>query len=395
MSRYFGRMIKGKLDGPISNQDSNGNKFRGTFVNGVKSTDWTQVYDVPATPAPIADESLELFLKRKDAEITSAYQSCLASFQGSSKEQLRIAQRAWIEFSNKDEAAAGLAGSRRGLTHDELVREAAKEVEARTQELRSFFTLPNQDIVACQRDYEAGERDLTTVYEQVLVTLARDEQEKLQEAERSWRDFQQKSANSHLADASGRAPVWDRVVIGRRRTEELREFYLHRLAGQGPPSVPTSPLPTAAPVAAAPVAPPNGPDQLDARAAIEAELTRIEDEWESAYARHDPAIAAPFLSDTIISLGIDGRTRNKTELLADIADRNVRYTSARNENVQVHLQGPTTALVTGVAVETGTDRRGKAFNRRLTYADRFSKIDGRWQCTWARVQKAATPPLTR
>src|SRR4030095_995727 len=48
ISRYTGRMVNGKFNGAVTNEDASGKKFRGTFVNGVKSADWTQVYDAHA-----------------------------------------------------------------------------------------------------------------------------------------------------------------------------------------------------------------------------------------------------------------------------------------------------------------------------------------------------------
>lgn len=240
MTRYWGRMIRGKLEGLVTNEDASGKKFRGTFINGLKTGDWAPATDVPSGPAYTEGESLHDFLKRKDTEITGAYQACLASLKGSGQENLRIAQRAWIVFSNKNEAAAGLAGGRRGLTREELIREAAREVEARTEQLRSFFTLPNQDLSACQRDLDAAERGPTAMFQQALATLAHDEQEKLREAQRAWIEFREKSAGSHSGDVTGRASVWNRVVIDRRRTEELRDFYVNRLAGRAPATPPPS-----------------------------------------------------------------------------------------------------------------------------------------------------------
>jgi WD40 repeat protein len=40
-TRYTGRMVHGKLDGAVTNEDANGKKFHGTFSNGVKSADWS------------------------------------------------------------------------------------------------------------------------------------------------------------------------------------------------------------------------------------------------------------------------------------------------------------------------------------------------------------------
>jgi hypothetical protein len=36
-------MVAGKWNGVVENEDANGKKFRGTYVNGNKSTDWVQV----------------------------------------------------------------------------------------------------------------------------------------------------------------------------------------------------------------------------------------------------------------------------------------------------------------------------------------------------------------
>ena len=259
MSRYTGRMTRGRLDGVVTNRDASGATYRGTYVSGTKSGDWQQIPAEAVGGAAPPRESLGAFLKRREAEIVAAYQSVLASHEGAAKEKVRIAQRAWIVFSNKNEAAAGLAGGRRGLTRVELIREAASEVEARTLELRNFFSLPNQDLAACRRDFEVAEREQGAVFQKVIATLAPDEVEKLNDAQRAWVDFREKSAESHAADPSGRAPLWDRVIINRRRAQELQSFYLTRISGgpaQPPPSyAESSATPQSAPTADSPPSP--------------------------------------------------------------------------------------------------------------------------------------------
>jgi len=41
-NRYTGKMVRGKLDGAVTNEDASGKKFHGTFINGVKSADWSR-----------------------------------------------------------------------------------------------------------------------------------------------------------------------------------------------------------------------------------------------------------------------------------------------------------------------------------------------------------------
>jgi hypothetical protein len=56
VSRYTGRMIRGKLNGPVTNVDANGGTFRGTFVNGSKSADWAQGTDKGQSTKPAPTE---------------------------------------------------------------------------------------------------------------------------------------------------------------------------------------------------------------------------------------------------------------------------------------------------------------------------------------------------
>jgi uncharacterized protein YecT (DUF1311 family) len=165
-----------------------------------------------------------------DAQLTSAYKNCLDTFPPKQKEKLRAAQRAWITFSNKDEAAAELAGRRRGLSTEDLDREGISEVIARTNQLKRYLAPPPGDLQSCKRDLQRAEQDLMTVYQQSLQSLALDEQPKLREAQRSWIEYRDKDARARISDPTGRAPVWAAVLLARRRAEELQIFYLDRLA---------------------------------------------------------------------------------------------------------------------------------------------------------------------
>jgi len=45
-SRYYGTMVRGRLNGFVTNQDADGKRFQGTYVNGNKSSDWSEVTEV-------------------------------------------------------------------------------------------------------------------------------------------------------------------------------------------------------------------------------------------------------------------------------------------------------------------------------------------------------------
>jgi hypothetical protein len=52
-SRYSGKMVRGKFDGPVVNVDANGKTFHGRFVNGSKAGDWL----AGPAPTPTPDQS--------------------------------------------------------------------------------------------------------------------------------------------------------------------------------------------------------------------------------------------------------------------------------------------------------------------------------------------------
>ena len=90
-------------------------------------------------------------------ELTVAYQNCLGSFPDNLKEQLRIAQRAWIVFDNKNEAAFAAVGKPRGMSAEDLDCAGLPETVARAEILRTYFTGPNEDAAAFRRDLEQAE----------------------------------------------------------------------------------------------------------------------------------------------------------------------------------------------------------------------------------------------
>jgi hypothetical protein len=49
-------MVKGKLEGAVTNVDPDGTKYQGIFLNGVKTGDWAQVEDYRRIPTPVEKE---------------------------------------------------------------------------------------------------------------------------------------------------------------------------------------------------------------------------------------------------------------------------------------------------------------------------------------------------
>src|SRR5205809_1698954 len=111
-------MVTGKLNGLVTNEDSDGKKFRGTYVNGKQSSDWAQVSATTEAPISTASsapqaESVELLAAASTGYINYAW----AGMGDSTAMMLRIVnktEREWhveIEVGTKLEPSDGNAQS--------------------------------------------------------------------------------------------------------------------------------------------------------------------------------------------------------------------------------------------------------------------------------------------
>lgn len=134
---------------------------------------WLNVAAACILGLSVQAELSESDFKEADAALNTAYQECLRVFPRRSKERLRVAQRAWITFTEKDETAEAFIGARAAIARDDLDRDALAEVAARTEQLKSFFVLPNQDIKSCRDEWQKAERELTIAYQTAMAGARR------------------------------------------------------------------------------------------------------------------------------------------------------------------------------------------------------------------------------
>ena len=182
------------------------------------------------------DPAFQARLASSGKELNTVYQACLAKFVPNMKEQLRIAQRAWIVFDNKNEAAFAAIGKRRGMSEEDLDRVEIVETEARTEILRTYFIIPNEDLAALRRYLEQAEVELAAVYKQCIASLNKEDEQKLREVERAWIEYRDKDMRAQAGDPSGRAAVWTSVRLARRRSAQMRAFYLQPAASAPAPA---------------------------------------------------------------------------------------------------------------------------------------------------------------
>jgi hypothetical protein len=104
----------------------------------------------------------------------------------------------------------------------------------------------------------------------------------------------------------------------------------------------------------------------------------LENKWTESQKTNNPDMLAPDLSDKLVLISWDGKTMNKTEVLADA--KATKYTSVEIRDVRVTVFGDT-AIATGDFFGKGTDSSGKALDEHSRWVDTWVKMpNAKWQC---------------
>ncbi len=89
------------------------------------------------------------------------------------------------------------------------------------------------------------------------------------------------------------------------------------------------------------------------------------------------------MADDFIGTSSSGKQGDKATLLAEAKRDNNTYTAAVSSDMTVRLFGPSVAVVTGTAKETGKTKSGKTFTHRYRFTDTWMERNGEWQCVAA------------
>jgi serine/threonine protein kinase len=117
------------------------------------------------------------------------------------------------------------------------------------------------------------------------------------------------------------------------------------------------------------------------KSAIEAKLIELESKSEASVISHDPSFVQTYLADDYRGVSSKGTVMSKSDLIAGVKEDTDIYESVTNQDVNVQVNSPTMAVVTGVSHEKGRSKAGNVFNRRFRWTDTWIERDGRWQCT--------------
>jgi ketosteroid isomerase-like protein len=113
----------------------------------------------------------------------------------------------------------------------------------------------------------------------------------------------------------------------------------------------------------------------------EAALRALEAKWDTATLKGDAATLGSILADGFVSTDSDGTVRTKAEIVSELRAGNIRYASAKTDDVKVALYGDA-AVVTG-RWEGRYTFRGAAKHLRERYTNFYVRLNGRWRCVAA------------
>ncbi len=107
-------------------------------------------------------------------------------------------------------------------------------------------------------------------------------------------------------------------------------------------------------------------------------LYYLEHEWNDADIHGDVAwFERTYADDATDVSSRTGIVQSKAEVIADVKAQKSKLNSAELSGLHARVDGPV-GVVTGINHVKGTDDKGVAFDRTVSFTDTFVKRDGRW-----------------
>jgi uncharacterized protein YecT (DUF1311 family) len=173
--------------------------------------------------------------READQDLNASYKAAMQELTPGAREKLRIAQRAWLAFVEKNSAAMRVAARGLGVSSARCEELEVKEVENRAADFN--YSKESSAPEEIKGHYQRVDADLNAVYARCLSTLSPEAQAPLREAQRAWVTYR---------DANRAFGVEFLAGLTVRRADQLSDFYIEST---------TAPLNTSRPKAEA--SPPN------------------------------------------------------------------------------------------------------------------------------------------
>jgi uncharacterized protein YecT (DUF1311 family) len=171
------------------------------------------------SPALLAQSEGHLRAQAKNAEdeLNRTYQQLMSALPPPARAQLRVAERAWLEFTTLNSAAFGATAQIRGLPPAALQQWEIMEVRSRTGQLQMAALKFNATGRTVASDFRNADVALNAVYQRCLAALSPPEVTLLRAAQRAWVAFR---------SASGGFDARIPLAITANRSAQLQGFYL-------------------------------------------------------------------------------------------------------------------------------------------------------------------------
>ena len=169
--------------------------------------------------APLHSAQSEDAFSRADAELTATYKQALTALNPGPQELLRKAERAWITFSDKNEAVLKALRSKGLMTQETEDSATIAEVQTRSRHLQTFFVRIPRLAGNPQAEWQMQDQQLEKVYAECRNRLGQGDQILLRDAERAWivyRDLDGVAANAMGDLVSGIAAAAKADLTGTR-----------------------------------------------------------------------------------------------------------------------------------------------------------------------------------
>ncbi|MFL6590507.1 MAG: nuclear transport factor 2 family protein [Chthoniobacterales bacterium] len=116
--------------------------------------------------------------------------------------------------------------------------------------------------------------------------------------------------------------------------------------------------------------------------AVETKIKQMEDSWAASQTQKDHGASAveAMLASDYAGVGSKGEIRNKSTQIEHIKGDTDTYSSAKNDNMKVHVYSADLATVCGTSTEAGKDKDGKEFSRSFAWVDTWMQRNGKWEC---------------
>ena len=127
--------------------------------------------------------------------------------------------------------------------------------------------------------------------------------------------------------------------------------------------------------------------------AIEAEITRLENEWATAAQRHDASAVRKFLADDLVMTYPDGSTGTKASELSTIESGAITADAWELSDAKVTILGPDAAFITGRSVLKNAKLKDATMKKAIDISGeyRFTDVYARRNGQWLAVASQTTP----